>query len=218
MRKASLYEIVNSATGQKYIGVTIMTVKQRWAVHLYKMRRGLATEKMQAAFNEYGEDSFTVNKLSEGSLEDMLDIERELTKESSINGYNAVVGGGDTNERKAVYALIWKKIRSSQYREDEYKSKLREINTGKKMSEASKEKMSLAKKGKTWKDEHKKNRSILYSGTGNPNAGKFKTHYLNTLNGIFYTIPELCLLLGKNEDWVSNHNRKGKHISNFIKV
>jgi hypothetical protein len=190
MIKAILYEIVNSKNRKRYIGVTTMTIKQRWCVHLYKIRHSMATDKIQEAFNEYGESSFYINQLSSGDLDNMLLMEKELTKETIINGYNTIIGGGDSEERSSSAKIFHEKLKNNpEYKSIFYKN-ISHKNTGKRRSFETKRKMSIAKLGVKWLEAHKNNRSKQYSGNGNPNAGNCKI-FLNTQTGIFYSTPEM---------------------------
>lgn len=217
-KKAILYEIVNIINSKRYIGVTTMTLKQRWCVHLYKLRHGIATEKLQLAFNEFGEKCFIINKIKIGNLESMLLCENELTKETVLNGYNTIIGGGGKEERFNSIQIFWDKIRSNPEYAQLYYKKLSNINKGKIVSDETKQKMSLSRKGKKWKEEHKANRSILYSGIGNPNAGNFSI-YLNTQTGIYYNTPELLKFLGVGKDCLNKYIRYNNvKVNNFIKT
>src|SRR6478736_1633121 len=99
---AILYEIVNTTTGKKYIGVTTTSLSERWNVHLYKLRKGIATKKLQDAFDDFGEQSFIIRKINTGSKTDMLKEEKRLTADTIKFGYNTVIGGGDFEERSAA--------------------------------------------------------------------------------------------------------------------
>lgn len=218
MKKAVLYEIVNKITLQRYVGVTIQKLSVRWGRHLYLLRRGLATEKIQKAFDEYGEKSFYISEIKSGLRQDMLLMEKELTKETIISGYNTIIGGGDIEERRNSALVFHEKLRvNPEYAKLFYK-KLSEGHLGKKISEESKMKMSKAKLGKRWKDEHRLNRSKLYSGSGNPNAGNYRV-YLNINTGVYYTTPELYSYLGVNKGGLRTlYMRNDSKVRSFIKA
>jgi len=215
---AILYEIVNKVTNNRYIGVTTMTLKQRWNVHIYKLRHKIATQKIQCAFNEYGESSFVINCIKTGDLEDMLLIEKELTKETVINGYNTIIGGGDSDERKSSAKIFRQQLNDNSILMKNYLTKISNGNKGKVVSKESRKKMSESKMGKKWENKHKENRSKLYSGIGNPNYGNFKL-YLNTSTGVYYTTPELLLFIGvRNIGLNKLFNKNDTRVNNFIKV
>lgn len=173
MKMAILYEILNKITLQRYIGVTIQKLNIRWSRHLYLLRNGTATEKMQKAFDEYGEVCFCIKKIKEGDRVAMLLLEKELTKETVISGYNTIIGGGDSEERRASSLIFREKLKVNPIYAKEFYKKVGNSNRGNKMSEEAKAKMSDSKIGKKWKEEHRLNRSVLYSGGGNPNSGNY---------------------------------------------
>ena len=212
MKTAILYEITNTLNGGKYIGVTTLRLKERWAVHLYKLRHNIAPTKIQEDFNKYGEAAFCIKEIKRGELYEMLILEKELTKETVINGYNSIIGGGDSEERKGASLVFRKYLKDNPTEAFIFYKRIRDSNIGKKHSEDTKAKMSVAKKGKLWSDEYKTNRSKAYSGNGNPNYGNYKI-YLNNQTGIFYTTPELQSYLGVKSKINKVHSSK---LSNFI--
>jgi DNA-binding Xre family transcriptional regulator len=59
---AGVYAIINSATGERYIGSANM-LGQRWGDHLQDLRKGKVPAKLQAAWDEFGEAAFTFEVL-----------------------------------------------------------------------------------------------------------------------------------------------------------
>ena len=218
MREGILYEIRNKMNGKCYVGVTMQTIKQRMATHLYRLRREKATEKLQSDYNKYGEDSFDVNILEKGNLADMYLLEKELSKQTVLDGYNTIIGGGDIEERKASSAMLRKKLNEDVGFREAYCNKLSIGNKGRVVSEESKLKMSKAKSGRRWKAEHRENRKKAFSGNGNPNAGNYKI-FLNINTGIYYTRSELVSYLGISQSSLTKYFKTNDDkVSSFIKT
>lgn len=66
-----LYEIFNVITNERYVGVTTMILRARWASHLWKLRNNKHNDKFQAAFNKYGEHCFNIKLLYSGGKEEV---------------------------------------------------------------------------------------------------------------------------------------------------
>lgn len=218
MKKAILYEIVNKANGLRYIGVTTMTLKERWNVHVYRIRKHKAPEILQNAFDEYGEESFYINELKNGILPEMLLLEKQLTADTVINGYNTIIGGGDVEERRASAMVFRKKLaKNPEYAADFFK-RIGESNRGKIVSESTKLKQSITRKGRKWEQYKKDDRAKQYSGVGNPNAGKYRL-YLNTNTGVYYETPDLLKYLDiAYSTLVAYLRNKNSKVSSFVKV
>lgn len=218
MTKAKLYSIRNIITSEEYIGVTTQSLQRRWNQHISRLRRGKHTYKIQEAFNKYGEENFVISIVKEGELDDILKMELELTTITHVNGYNIIIGGGGVEERKRASQIMVNKFKNDAEFKRKVSEKIIAKNTGRKISEETKRKMSLAKCGLKWSDENKQKRSLQYSGINNPNAGNYKL-YLNVDNGIYYTTPELFTQLGVNRSgysWLKRIN--SPRLNNFIKV
>lgn len=213
-----LYQIVNIKTGLRYIGVTSNRLKQRWCNHLWRLRRGLGVNKLQLAYDEYGEDAFIIEKIDEGKLSDMYLKEKELTKETVINGYNTIIGGGDTDERKASYNVFRiKKLNNPEFSKL-IGEKISKSLLGHEVKESTKEIWRKQRKGKSFSEKFKQDRSVQYSGKGNPNYGKYVL-YLNLNTGIYYETPELLSHLGIAYPTLVNYIRnKNPKVSSFIKA
>lgn len=101
--KCYIYSIVNIATGKRYIGQTT-NMSRRKSKHLLKLRNNEhVNEKLQNAFNKYGEDKF-IFEVQEYDLtkDELNDLEKDKIKEydSFYNGYNLTLGGDGGNTRK----------------------------------------------------------------------------------------------------------------------
>ncbi len=215
---AILYSIVNTLNGKEYVGVTQTTLKQRWNVHLYKLRKGAANNKLQFDFDKYGEDVFAILKMSEGELSDMLKLEKKETVRTSAYGYNIIIGGGGVEERSRASNVGHEKMRKDKEFRELVSRKISNSNIGRKWSIESRNRMSAARKGRICSDSVKQALSLAYSGSGNPNYGKHKL-YLNLENGIYYTTPELWVLFGISKSSMQILMKKqDSKLSNFVKV
>ncbi len=213
---AYLYEIKNSANGRKYVGVTNTSIRQRWIEHLCRLNKQKGTTKFQNDFNIYGKECFSINKIAEGELLDMLVLEKFYTKEVIKDGYNCIIGGGGTDEKREAAKIKFKKFADNpEYKKMVY-MKVAASRTGMKMSDESKLKMSIAGKGKKYTPEQVENRRKLYTGEGNPNYGKHRI-FLNIQTGIFYETPELYNYFGVNKDGLQRLRiKKDTRLNNFI--
>jgi hypothetical protein len=91
-----LYLIRNKQSPKQYVGITIGSLEARLKQHFSAARRG-RKGALQNAINFYGEDSFTIELISNNarSFEELQDLEiNEIAKRDSIkNGYNTAYGG-----------------------------------------------------------------------------------------------------------------------------
>lgn len=130
-----IYCIENQTNGKKYVGQAV-NIEKRWRQHRNKLINGTHyNEHLQRAWNLYGESSFSFYVLeicSEESL-DAREIYYIKSLNSFENGYNMTLGGEGT--RGCLHT-------------EEYKKHMSELSRGRKFSEETLKKMSLAKKGK----------------------------------------------------------------------
>ena len=135
--QSGIYEIRNSVNDKIYIGSSI-DIEQRWYDHKRKLRNGNHhSAHLQFAWNKYGEDSFHFQFLEAVSIDKLLIYEQKWLDERESykreNGYNTCIVAGNTLGKG---------------HSEETKQKLRKYRTGKRMSEESKKKISIAHKGK----------------------------------------------------------------------
>ena len=95
--KGYIYHITNKKNNKKYIGQTI-NYEIRKNTHLRNLRNGKHhSEKLQRAWNKYGEDSFefSVQEVEISTIEELYYLEIEEIKKfnSYFDGYNMTIGG-----------------------------------------------------------------------------------------------------------------------------
>ncbi|MCK9154728.1 MAG: NUMOD3 domain-containing DNA-binding protein [Paludibacteraceae bacterium] len=134
-----VYVATNKINGKKYVGQTKVGIEKRKASHLAGSLYG-DPYAFANAIRKYGINSFFWEILVEdiGTQEELDRIEIEKIKELKTLvpfGYNISMGGGggDTFENNP--------------RKEEIREHLRIINTGKKLSQETKLKMSISRKG-----------------------------------------------------------------------
>lgn len=129
-----IYCIENQKNGKKYVGQAV-NIEKRWRQHRNKLINGTHyNEHLQRAWDQYGESNFSFYVLEicdEQSL-DAREIHYIETLGSFESGYNMTLGGEGT--RGCLHT-------------EEYKKHMHDISVGKKYSEDTLLKMSLAKKG-----------------------------------------------------------------------
>ncbi len=170
-----IYKVKNKITGKVYIGKTIKGFSTRKNQHINDALRG-STYIFHNALRGYGKDKFeweilrvvfTHTKLNE--------LEKNYIAEYKSNdknfGYNMTAGG----EGSAGYCPTEetrKKVSESLKGRIPWNKGKSGWNKGFKMSDESKLKMSIAKKGKKLSEEHIKNITKATKGRNNPMYGK----------------------------------------------
>ncbi|WP_162520873.1 GIY-YIG nuclease family protein [Pseudaquabacterium pictum] len=64
-RTGTIYRVTRRRTGAVYVGLTVTSIKQRWAFHVRRATDG-STSKLHAAFREDGADGFDIDVLEDG--------------------------------------------------------------------------------------------------------------------------------------------------------
>ena len=144
-----VYKITNKINNKIYIGLTIQGSRTRYLHHLYEARSG-SSFPIHRAIRKYGEDNFEIEVIQVlDSPEELKELEKYYIKEYKTNnrkfGYNMTEGGDGTFGR--LYS-------------EETKEKIRQKALGRKMSEGTKERMSLShskNKNEEWYKEIKRN-------------------------------------------------------------
>jgi len=129
-----VYSITNTQNGKKYVGSSVH-VFSRWHGHLTRLRAGKHPNKhLQAAWNKYGENSFTFAVVAEVPEADLLKSEAVVMTAfgtcSSDIGYNLMVPDTD------------RKIRMS----EESRARISAAQRGRRASPATRAKMSASQK------------------------------------------------------------------------
>lgn len=134
---ACVYKIECSVNGFVYIGQTI-NLFRRVAEHKYKLARGAHRNKqLQADYDKFGENCFSISIISSASPDDLDNIERSaIAYAQSTNKCYNVFGGG-----KSGYTVT-----------EAFRKRASEINKGKVVSEATKLKMAESTK-RQWENE-----------------------------------------------------------------
>lgn len=104
MRVCAVYRILNTVTGESYVGGTI-NVEGRWRKHRSRLRAGKhCNRKMQASWNKYGESAFVVEILEKCDRSQLRTVEKcEIAKlDSCKKGFNSTpLGAGPDYETRA---------------------------------------------------------------------------------------------------------------------
>ena len=179
---SGVYSIVNTLNNHRYIGSS-MNIHQRLAIHRSKLRSGKHNNQhLLRAYNKYGENKFKVQILEEcekvkSTLFLLEQKYLDLKPEYNISPF---ANRPDATGRKCTEYV---------------KQKLREQRLGKKLSEETKRKVSLAGMYKTTK------RIYVYDLNGN---------YLGEFDGIRRAME----YLGINENGSSIYCAIGEHSKN----
>lgn len=100
--KCYIYKIINNVTGEKYVGQTT-NFSRRISDHKQTLRAGThKNPKLQASWNKYGEESFTITKQQFDLTKEELnqkEIEEIAKEDSYYNGFNLTLGGDGGNTR-----------------------------------------------------------------------------------------------------------------------
>ena len=97
-----VYELTNSITNEKYVGVTCGSLEIRLKDHKQKAEKGVDT-KVYNSISTYGIDNFEVREIdSTYSIEELAELEKKYIAENRKKGVslNSDVGGGF---KKPVY-------------------------------------------------------------------------------------------------------------------
>jgi group I intron endonuclease len=172
-----IYMIKNIITGKCYIGKSETNIEDRWKRHLRDLRNDKhrnkdgKRDKLQRAWNKYGEENFIFGVIEEYNIEEC--NEREIYwiayYDSFYNGYNQTKGGEGSLGKEP-----WNKGKKDIY-SNETKQKISESVSeaikgeknpfyGKTHTYETKQKISEAHKGKILTEEHKKKISKAIQG------------------------------------------------------
>ena len=128
-----IYQITNKITNDVYVGKTSQTFKKRINSHKSIAKRGKGSF-LHKAIRKYGIENFSFHVLEENIVDEPTLSEREIFYIKSIQPrYNLTSGGDGMSGYKQTKDHIEKRV--SSYR-------------GKSLSEETKKKLSLSKKGR----------------------------------------------------------------------
>jgi group I intron endonuclease len=107
MARTGTYEIVCTVTGRRYVGSCSASrgVEYRWKTHLRDLRAGRHhSQKLQRAWDKYGEDEFVFALIQECPPEDCRAAEQRLLDavalDETLNCAPLATGGGTMSGRK----------------------------------------------------------------------------------------------------------------------
>lgn len=150
--KGIIYKITNTVNGKIYIGKTVQNIKRRFSQHIAKAKNDqiiLKNIRLYSAFRKYGFDKFVIETIDEVDIKMLNNREQYwISYYDSTNkeiGYN-LTGGGDGGG--IMLECTKKKIIETKRKKGTLKH-----------SEKTKEKISIANKGKPKSEEHKKHLS-----------------------------------------------------------
>lgn len=163
----AIYQITNCADDQEttYIGST-MNLRRRWCEHHNELRRGVhGNPHLQAAWDKYGESAFEFGVL------EYLDSQEELhlAEQFWMDVYR--------EEDRSLYncGLVAQRPCLGYKHSEAAKEKIRRAQKGRTHTKEARQKMSESHKGKILSKEHRRKLSKAISGEGNPMWGKHHT-------------------------------------------
>jgi group I intron endonuclease len=153
--------MLTSPSGKSYIGQTTRSIKERFTEHQYSGSNCIA---LHGAIHKYGWDN--IEKDWYECPDEDLDIDEELLVREvgtlSPGGYNLKEGGGSSGKHSIEtiqkISLALQGCKHPNYGKtfsDETKQKISKSQIGKKLSEKTKERMSIVRTGKNFSDETK---------------------------------------------------------------
>ena len=91
-----IYLITNNINNKKYVGKTLVSLKERFETHKRDSRKeDIKGRPLYSAFNKYGFENFSITLIEECSIDNLDEREIFWIKEYNTynNGYNATLGG-----------------------------------------------------------------------------------------------------------------------------
>lgn len=175
--KSGIYSIINTRTGQVYIGSS-QDVPKRWNAHRHQLRKGAHENAyLQRSWNKYGEDMFAFGMLEAASLETLIECEQAwidiMPCHISAGGYNIsptamnCTGVKHSDETKAKLSTIRKGVPKSA----EHRKKIGEAQVGKVIPQAQRELLREAAKNQMASPEMRAKLSVLKKGQPARNKG-----------------------------------------------
>lgn len=142
---SGVYVIQNNANGKRYIGSAVKTT-DRICRHRWELRKGIHhSEKLQRAWDKYGEGAFEFRVLLVCSPTDLLFYEQLLLDgyKSAVDGYNVLATAGNClgAKRSAESRQRMSEAQRGMKRSPEFCEMRRAIQTGKRRTEETKAKI-----------------------------------------------------------------------------
>lgn len=155
-----IYKITNDINTKVYVGQTIRTLAVRFRGHC-SLKRSSENSAIRGAIHAYGKDHFKIEQIDTAS--DLDDLNRKeiywigMLNCLCPNGYNLSLGGnggGKMHEStKRKLSLLQKGTKKIQFWSEETRRsqgiRSRWVHMGRRATQETREKMSLAKKGRT---------------------------------------------------------------------
>lgn len=171
-----IYRVINTVNGKFYIGKTFEGEQARWARHVQDAKQGSRT-RFHNAISKYGAAAFRVEHLDDTSnAADLSRLEQVYIEVSGARnpaiGYN-ITPGGDGAGRGPDHPSYGKPgpNRGRKF-SAEVREKARKRQLGKRPSEQTRQRMSIASSGRKFSDTQKRNMSAAKVGVKNPRFGK----------------------------------------------
>ena len=199
----TIYKITNTTNGKVYIGKTNTTTEKRWKRHLIESKHH-DQRHLYRAINKYRHDKFTIEQIETCSFDDGGSREKHWIKYyNSMNrsvGYNLTEGGenGIRSEeyRKSISKTLKQYYRTHPKPPNPTKGKFGAAHHfyGKHHTKNTREKLSIARRGKRYEDVMPKNtaamlktmHSQLWVGNRNPS---FKQFPIEKIIELVHTYP-----------------------------
>ena len=108
-RPGKIYLIENTCTHKKYVGLTVMSLQNRWGNHLRTAFESMSNTPLHKSIREFGKDNFTITCIEESLSQEILPEKEKYWIETlgtiAPNGFNVLEGGqtGGGRRKKIVY-------------------------------------------------------------------------------------------------------------------
>jgi hypothetical protein len=106
-----IYLVSHTASGKKYVGLSMSSLKKRWQEHVKKAYRKIQhhPDSLQAAILLYGADAFTISEVAIGHTRaELVQLERDYIEEyrtTAPHGFNLALGGAGIHSHSKGRAI-----------------------------------------------------------------------------------------------------------------
>lgn len=213
----------NRINGKEYIGQTINNLEKRKAQHVDAALAERSNMYFHKAIRKYGQDNFDWEILHDGiiNIDDLNRLEIyyiELYNTFNGQGYNLNVGGSNTITSKETRRKM-SKVQKGRKVSDATKKKMSKNHAnfsgknhpqyGTHLSEEHKRKLSEAHKGKKLSEDHKRKLSENHADNSGKNNSMSRSILIN--NNYFDTITQAAEFVGVTRHTIRNRiNHKTK--------